>query len=240
MGRTLARQILESPRQSPCNNLGQTVSGVGAARWGRGDDGPYASSGERKYLNREERSRVLAAMEALDPERSLFALVLAWTGARVSEVLALTPASFQLESAVVTIVTLKRRKPSIREVPIPPALMRRLQHCFSLRRSQRTGDVTGRLWPFTRVTAWRLIKSIMQGARITGRRACPRGLRHGFGVGTLQSGVPLNLIQRWMGHARMHTTAIYAAVCGPEEISFARRFWRAAPSSEFGQANLKG
>lgn len=67
----------------------------------------------------------------------------------------------------------------------------------------------------------------MARAAIAGRFACPRGLRHGFGIGTLQSGVPLSLIQRWMGHARLTTTAIYAAVSGPEEIFLASRFWRA-------------
>ena len=62
-------------------------------------------------------------------------------------------------------------------------------------------------------------------SRIIGRAACPRGLRHSFGVGTLQAGVPLNLVQRWLGHARISTTAIYTAACGPEEIAFAARFW---------------
>jgi hypothetical protein len=48
-----------------------------------------------------------------------------------------------------------------------------------------------------------------------------RGLRHAFGVGTLQSGVPLNLVQRWLGHARIRTTAIYIGAIGPEEVTFA-------------------
>ena len=61
----------------------------------------------------------LAAMQELPPEKALFALTLAWTGARVSEVLALTAASFQVEAGVVAIVTLKRRSFSVREVPIP-------------------------------------------------------------------------------------------------------------------------
>ncbi len=50
--------------------------------------GLYTAGGRRKYLNRAERQRALAAMVALDEDRSLFALTLAWTGARLSEVLA--------------------------------------------------------------------------------------------------------------------------------------------------------
>jgi integrase/recombinase XerD len=61
---------------------------------------------------------------------------------------------------------------------------------------------------------------------IDGRRACPRGLRHAFGIGTLQAGIPLNVTQKWMGHASLTTTAIYAEASGPEEIGFAEQFWR--------------
>ena len=65
----------------------------------------------------------------------------------------------------------------------------------------------------------------MVPAGLSGVRACPKGLRHAFGVATLGV-VPLNVRQKWMGHARPETTDIYSAVCGPEEIEFAERFWR--------------
>ncbi|EJW10831.1 integrase family protein [Rhodovulum sp. PH10] len=193
--------------------------------------GLYGRDGSRKYLNRMERQRVLAAMQGLDPGRALFALTLAWTGARVSEVLALTPSSFQIESGIVAINTLKRRRPVVREVPIPPALMRALDAHFALARTQqRQNEAQQRLWPWNRVTAWRLIRLVMRRSGIAGRQACPRGLRHAFGVGGLQAGVPLNLVQRWLGHARMSTTAIYADACGPEEAAMAERFWRSTES----------
>jgi integrase/recombinase XerD len=53
----------------------------------------------------------------------------------------------------------------------------------------------------------------------------PKGLRHGFGVNAIQCGVPLNLLARWMGHANMKTTAIYADATGPEERQIAARMW---------------
>jgi integrase len=58
------------------------------------------------------------------------------------------------------------------------------------------------LWTWRRETAWRIVHEAMQRAGVEGCRACPKGLRHGFGVGALQAGVPLNLVQRWLGHAR--------------------------------------
>jgi integrase/recombinase XerD len=191
--------------------------------------GLYAADGARKYLNHPERERFLAATSTVQRKHALFALTLAWTGARLSEVLALTASSFQIERGVVALRTLKRRKLHIREVPIPPDLMIALNRYFRLAAVQRDPQLADRrLWQWHPVTAWRGIKRLMKLAQIAGRQACPRGLRHAFGVGTLQSGVPLNLTQRWLGHARISTTAIYANASGPEEIALAARFWRYA------------
>src|ERR1700679_262135 len=88
-----------------------------------GNGGLYGTDGRRKYLNRAERQRVLDTLATLEPSRALFGLTLAWTGARISEVLALTPSSFQVESGVVAFATLKRRRRCIREIPIPHTLM---------------------------------------------------------------------------------------------------------------------
>lgn len=193
----------------PCNTMGKNVSRpdgrlINVQNTSSRLMGLYAvGSGavaERKYLNLDERHRVLAAVNILATRPALFALTLAWTGARVSEVLALTPRSFQIEQSLVSIVTLKRRRWSVREVPLPPDLMRALDREFSLELAQRNpqhGDE--RLWPMNRVTAWRYIKRVMKRAGVSGRPACPRGLRHAFGVGTVQAGVPITLLQKWMG-----------------------------------------
>lgn len=200
---------------------------AGSPRRSSAEAGLYTPNGARKYLNQHERQRALATMIELPRDRALFALTLAWTGARVSEVLALTAASFQIEHDIVAIQTLKRRRHVVREVPIPPFLTAALDAQFGLAHAQRNlAAASERLWPWHRATAWRFIRHIMHRAGIGGCGACPRGLRHAFGVGTLQSGVPLNLVQRWLGHARISTTAIYAAASGPEEMTFAERFWR--------------
>lgn len=165
-------------------------------------------------------------MARLPAERALFAQMLAWTGARVSEVLALTPASFQIDSAVVSFRTLKRVD-SCREVPIPRKLMKALNRAFHLQALQRVPEQAARrLWPWSRVTAWRYVKSIMACAGVAGRQACPRGLRHGFGVGAVAAGVPLDVMQRLLGHASVETTTIYTEACGPEQRALVARFWR--------------
>ena len=58
------------------------------------------------------------------------------------------------------------------------------------------------------------------------RKPMPKGLRHAFGVGTVQAGVPLNLLKKWLGHARLSTTEIYADAVGAEEQAIAGRFWK--------------
>lgn len=192
----------------------------------------YGSDGDKKYLNVGERQRALAAMDELEPDERLFALTLAWSGARISEVLAVTPRNFQLETGVVAILTLKRRQSVWREIPLPPWVMRDLNLHFGLEAAQRDPASSGRrLWPCHRVTGWKIIKHAMMLSQNIGRAACPRGLRHSFGVGTLQSGVPLNQLQRWLGHSRISTTSIYATAAGPEEIALAARFWRTDPKA---------
>ncbi|CAM5194064.1 Phage integrase family protein OS=Bosea thiooxidans OX=53254 GN=SAMN05660750_03249 PE=4 SV=1 [Bosea thiooxidans] len=53
----------------------------------------------------------------------------------------------------------------------------------------------------------------------------PKALRHGFAVAAFQAGVPPHLVQKWMGHASMRTTAIYGDVSGPDERMFAEKMW---------------
>jgi site-specific recombinase XerD len=65
----------------------------------------------------------------------------------------------------------------------------------------------------------------MENAGIRGIRATPRGLRHAFGVGTLGAGVPLNIVQRLLGHSSIKTTTIYTEACGPDEQAIVARFW---------------
>ncbi len=101
--------------------MSNSVAGIQAAATlsgHRDSGGLYAEDAGRKYLNREERRRAFAAMAELGTDKALFALTLGWTGARVSEVLAATPASVQIERGVVAFKTLKRRRHSVREVPI--------------------------------------------------------------------------------------------------------------------------
>jgi integrase/recombinase XerD len=187
----------------------------------------YGSTGSRKYLNAAERRRFIRAARRAPLDVQLFCLVLSLSGGRISEILALTPAAIDLDSGVANIVTLKRRKRGIvRQVPLPRSVLNELSHVFHLRRRQRDPDSAyRRIWRWSRTTAWRRVKEVMTAANVSGTPAMPKGLRHGFGVNAFQSYVPPHLVQRWMGHATLRTTAIYADVIGPDERAFAARMW---------------
>jgi integrase/recombinase XerD len=188
----------------------------------------FCSTGGRKYLNAAERRRFLKAAGLADPATRLFCLVLGWSGARISEVLALTSASIDIDGGVVSIETLKRRKRGIvRQVPLPAGVLRELNRVFRLRLVQRDPVLANkRLWRWSRTTAWRRVKAVMTAARVAGTPAVPKGLRHGFGVKAFQTNVPPHLVQRWLGHASLRTTSIYGDVIGPEERAFAARMWK--------------
>ena len=84
------------------------------------------------------------------------------------------------------------------------------------------GRVSG---PRSRMIGWCAVHAVMEAAGLDGPHASPNGLRHGFGVAAVSAGIPLNLVQRWLGHAQLTTTAIYADAVGAEEKEIARRMW---------------
>jgi len=194
----------------------------------------YDREGSRKYLTFPERRAFLVAARGLPPAAQTFCLVLAYTGARISEVLALTPARIDSEARVVILESLKkRRRGHFRAVPLSSELLAELEAVHGIRAARVNPETAkGRLWPWCRTTAWSRVKRCMEVAGIVGSRATAKGLRHGFAVGALQSGVPINLVRKWLGHSRLSTTEIYADAVGEEEQAFAQRFWRTFDGEE--------
>jgi len=179
----------------------------------------YAPSGARKYINSAERARFLRAANTRDPALRALCLMLVYTGCRLSEGLNLTADAVQADNGTIAIVSLKKRRTGlIREVPVPDALIEAILKADAL----SAGD---RIWPWRRTWAWTLVKRVMAQAGIAGIHATPKGLRHGFAIHALECGIPLTMIQKWLGHAQLSTTAIYANAVGPEERNIAAKMW---------------
>lgn len=183
----------------------------------------YTPTGERKYLTPDERQAFISAARLTDrPEVGSFCLTLALTGCRISEALAVTGASVIPDRGCLVLRCLKKRRAGIfRDVPVPDDLIDLL---LSVHRTD--GQRSDRLWTLSRGRYWHLVKEVMAAAGIKhGPHATPKGLRHAFGLHAIRSGVPLNLVQRWLGHASMTTTAIYLQALGDEEREIASRMW---------------
>jgi hypothetical protein len=157
----------------------------------------FGPSGSRKYLNAAERLRFVKAAQRAPSRIALFCLTLRWTGGRISEVLALTPASIDIDSGVVSLETLKRRKRGIvRQVPLPPSLLDELDREFNLREAQRDPRSENmRLWHFSRQAAWRYVKATER------LNVPPLGLDHNAAFDNmLKHG--LRAIRRYLDHRR--------------------------------------
>jgi integrase len=179
----------------------------------------YDQNGCRKYLTVNEGKSFLRVATLLPVRERLLCEALYFTGCRISEAVALTIDDLDEAASLVRILCLKkRRKILVRRVPIPPSLMAGLLALGA--------DSGVKLWPFSRMTAWRIVKEVMAGAGLAGIHATCKGLRHGFGVRAALAGLPVTLIQRWMGHASASTTAIYLDVKDDEERELIARTWK--------------
>ena len=181
----------------------------------------------RKYLTAEERARFLAVVRThRQPTVQTLARTLALTGCRVSEALALRPCDVDLEAAELRIATLKRRREHWRSVPVPEDLVHELELVHRVRRAQASprGRIRA-LWPITRQAAHRQVGALMAAAGIEGPQACPRGLRHGYGVAAVTAGVPLPTVAAVLGHASLETAAIYTTAIGAEARELVARVW---------------
>jgi len=181
----------------------------------------YDAEGRRLYLT--------AAAKADKPIRTL-CRVLYYTGCRISEALALTPRRVDLNGQTIIFETLKKRRRHVfRPVPVPKTLLDHLDLAHDIRKAHRSGkpdQLNAPLWPVSRVTAWRQVSAVMIAAGIAdGPHRCPKGLRHAYAIHALSKNVPLNMVSKWMGHAQMETTAIYANAVGEEQQSIAARMW---------------
>ncbi len=184
--------------------------------------------GNRLYLDAEERRAFLAAAREQERERRTFCETLYFTGCRLSETLEITPKRVEITAGQIILRSLKKRRDDVfRIVPVPAEFLDTLDMVHNIRQARRRTKLkTARLWPWSSVHAWRIVKEVMELADIAdGPHRSPKGLRHSFGVHATVSGVPLNMLSKWMGHADIKTTAIYANAIGKEEQDIAARMW---------------
>lgn len=183
--------------------------------------------GHRLYLTAEERAAFLVAAQHFPREVRTLCVLLHDTGCRISEALSLTADRVDFSGKAVVFETLKKRTRGVfRTVPVPDATLDLLAMVHGLRERKKGKQNPEALWPWSRATAWRRILEVMDAAKIKdGPQKCPKGLRHGYGVHAISKNIPLNMLSKWMGHASLEVTAIYANALGEEQRNIAARMW---------------
>ena len=194
----------------------------------------FDTAGNRLYLNAEERAAFLQVARHKPARDRTLCETLHYTGCRPSELIEITPARIDLSEAMVTIRSLKKRRDKrgkqrvvYRSVPVPADFLDTLNTANGIREAQKTPKLAkAPIWPLTRVRVWQIVKGVMIEAGIPDApHRSPKGLRHGFGINAMVNGIPLHMLSKWMGHAQLTTTAIYANAIGKEEQDIAARMW---------------
>ena len=187
--------------------------------------------GREKYLSEAEAARAFQSAGSLRPKPRAFFHTLYYTGARLSEALALRRCDVDIEKARVAIKTLKTHttkdgklikpppKPRWRHVPVPSVYLNTMDMVFDLRRGVREE----RLWSVTSRQAHNWIKGVMQSAGVP--HCSPHSLRHTFGIMAAMRNIPQSTIQKWLGHVKADTTSIYTTAGGAEEDELSQRMW---------------
>ncbi|RIH90127.1 Tyrosine recombinase XerD [Meiothermus luteus] len=162
-------------------------------------------------LSREEVERLLEAAYRLHPRKPVYGLMLKtlfYTGVRVSEFVFLRAQDVHLDGEAPHLYVHKAKKDSVRYVPILPALAQEL-------RVHLAGRTRGYLFESNRHERYspraiqKLIRRAAQEAGIE-KRVYPHLLRHSVAQILLDRGMPLEQLQKFLGHRDLKTTQIYA------------------------------
>lgn len=185
-------------------------------------------TGERLYLNHEERERFINATKFQDNDIKYFCQVLFYTGCRLNEALGVLYSRIDMEEQGIIIETLKRRRKGVfRFIDLPSEFLERFNDVYNIKKQQQEKEEKNqRIWTFTDRTGQNYVKKVMKIAKIDGKKACAKGLRHSFGVMAVENKIPLPQLREWMGHRFIDSTAIYMQAKGKERRSLAQRMWQ--------------
>jgi len=157
-------------------------------------------------LSRDEETRLITHAYRMQGERGLFIKTLFQTGARVSEFVNLKAEDVFFDEQMILIAKAKGGKS--RYVPILPELAQELRTHLG----QRT---VGYLFETNRATRYsprriqQIIKETAEQAEIT-KRVYPHLLRHSVATTLLERGMPIEQMQKFLGHSKLETTQLYA------------------------------
>lgn len=157
-------------------------------------------------LSRDEERRLIQHAYRDRSEHGLLIKTLFQTGARVSEFAHIRVEHFFFEELMILIDRGKGGKS--RYVPILRELAQELRTHLG---NRGTGYLfeTNRHLPYSARRIQQIVKAIAEGAKIK-KRVYPHLLRHSVATTLLERGMPIDQIQKFLGHSKLETTQIYA------------------------------
>ncbi len=171
-------------------------------------------------------------IQAARQDHLVLALSTLWhTGARISELLALTPGHFTLEvkQPYVSIQALKTRgRPRKGQQGMKPRMVPLSNESFLIQLDRYLVSnklrKNERIWPVTRSAmnkrVDRLVDTMHSKPLI---KVSPHTFRHSFAVNAILHGTPLPVLQGWLGHADINSTLVYTQVLSLETYHLMQR-----------------
>lgn len=157
-------------------------------------------------LSRDEEERLIKHAYRMQGERGLLIKTLLQTGARVSEFVNIRAEDIFFDEQMILIAKAKGGKS--RYVPILPELAQELRTHLGKR-------TVGFVFETNRATCYsprriqQIVKETATQAEIT-KHVYPHLLRHSVATTLLERGMPIEQIQKFLGHSKLETTQVYA------------------------------
>jgi len=157
-------------------------------------------------LSRDEEQRLIRQAYKDKGVHGLLIKTLFQTGTRVSEFAAIRVEDLFFDELMILISKGKGAKG--RYVPILAELAQELQTHLG---NRETGYLfeTNRHLPYSPRRIQQVVKATAEKAKIT-KRVYPHLLRHSVAITLLERGMPIEQIQKFLGHSKLETTQIYA------------------------------
>jgi len=157
-------------------------------------------------LSSEEEQRLIQRAYREKGERGLLIKTLFQTGARMSEFTNIKVEDFFLDETMLLIAKGKGGKS--RYVPLLPDLAQELRTYLGQRTSGYLFE-TNRHLPYSPRRIQQIVRATAATAKIK-KRVYPHLLRHSAATLLLERGMPMEQIQKFLGHAKLETTQVYA------------------------------
>jgi len=174
----------------------------------------FADRSLPKYWTREEAGKIIEATDK--PRDRLIMAIMYQTGARVSELLMITPKDVDFHASVIRIPTLKRKTLHLRVVPLTSKLLGDIAKYIAMVKPEENKP----LFKIKRIRVFQIVREVSKKAGLFDDRSHPHTFRHSFAIQCVLSGVPTLILNEWLGHANVENTLIYTKVLASDSRSF--------------------